>query len=204
MINCPECDKFPPHLAEICNGSKLIDDKPIDQGYVTKFRSQFGLPPIGEWKGEEAIYPLPYDSGERFTTETKRVQNYIHPQAAVPYHETIQFTLVSFRPTRWVGTNLAQLLKKFGVEIVTGCGGCDAWMNEMNVWGPDKCEGEHFNDIKERLKTKADELKSKEGSRKIIRLGLNMIIRAQWPSIDALIKKAIKQARQEIKRGELA
>lgn len=176
-----ECDKLEGRMRAICRGEVEL---PLEgHNSINAYRVSFGVSRLApeDLKIPEKIWP---------------------PRAQQPPTVNTQKIVVTAEPykaTRWVGTNLAYLLKKFGVEVVTGCGGCDQWMNDMNVWGPQGCR-DRFAEIRERLQTKAKELQANAGRVKILKIGMSMLVKAQWPSIDALIKKAIKQAEKALRQ----
>ncbi len=47
MIRLPECEPFPGRLNEICNGTAIVGDAPMNPEHVTIWRAKYGLPPIG-------------------------------------------------------------------------------------------------------------------------------------------------------------
>lgn len=180
MSTFPECDHLTPHRKAIC-------------------RNETGLPIVGPhgvnaYRQSWGVGPL--DSNTAVPAVGVRAPNYIHRPPAI---QSISPT-VDFGPTRWVGTNLARLLKRYTVSTGEGCQPCQEWINLLNQWGPSGCR-EHFEAIRDRLMRQDAMLQDKKGFFKGIfdhvKIGVTMLADGQWPTITSLIETAIRQAEEQ-------
>lgn len=160
---CPECEQFSGRDVLRCNGSVM------DSRKTTVWRSRRGLSAIGEPQRDST----PNGSQKPLTTPAKRPPK---PQKHQPM-------------TKFPGKNLARLLNHYGVPTKESCG-CEPWVKAMDQ-GPEWCRA-NFDEIQERLETKAAELRTKE----TVLIGVRMLLDWQWPTIASLINRAIREAEE--------
>lgn len=48
LTNQPECDQFQGRQCDICNGTAIVDGKPVSAELANWYRARWGLAPIGE------------------------------------------------------------------------------------------------------------------------------------------------------------
>ena len=58
---------------------------------------------------------------------------------AIPYKEREKAVGMRAVPLYGPGTELKNLLRKFGIVAKAGCS-CNSYAQQMNIWGPEKCE----------------------------------------------------------------
>ncbi len=123
----------------------------------------------------------------------------VSPQGQMAFRETAAIPYVRPEPVlgRYAGTNLALLLKKVGIHVNDGCGGCEEWISNMNREGPEWCV-ENKPALVERLKTQAEQLRAKGelGVVKTVFTGVLMAYNGMWPTVSSLVDLAISKAKE--------
>jgi len=172
----PECEKLTGRRKAICRGEGGL---PIEGRHgVNEYRRSWGIAP----------YPFP----EPISVPALDVKK--------PILRAVKERLVGNVPDpvmgRYAGTNLALLLKRFGIEVRTGCN-CEEWIDKMNRWTPVE-NYQHRKEIIDRLKEQADELNrlGQLGVLAKVKIGFLMLRNFNLPTISELVDEAIYQARQ--------
>lgn len=177
----PECEKLTGRRRAICRGEAGL---PIDGKHgVNAYRKSWG------------IEPYPFNEPRQPPQKS----------ASKPVLKSLKSMVMTESPDpqmgRYAGTNLAMLLKRFGVEVQTGCN-CEEWIDKMNRWSPVE-NYLHRQEIVDRLKSQSEYLKQKGqlGLFKQVRIAFLMLRNFNLPTVEELVDEAIYQARQHSSRS---